>query len=67
MPTSRPPPASLAPPPVTRVAPPPVADSGLGMLDREPPDLSGREGGEEIAEHATDRATQTATTEPGAT
>jgi hypothetical protein len=46
-----PPPATLAPPPVTRaVQPPPVADSGYGLLDREPPDLSGgREGGEEIA------------------
>ena len=44
------PPASLAPPPVTRAAePPPVADSGLGMLDREPQDLSGREGGEDIS------------------
>lgn len=44
------PPASLAPPPVTRAAePPPVADGGIGMLDREPPDLTGRESGEEIA------------------
>jgi hypothetical protein len=38
-----PPPATLAPPPVTRAEPPPVADSGFGMLDREPPDLGGSE------------------------
>jgi serine/threonine protein kinase len=44
------PPATLAPPPVTRAAePPPVADTGFGMLDREPPNLDGREGGEEIS------------------
>jgi hypothetical protein len=29
--------------------PPPVATSSLGMLDQEPPGLSGREGGEEVA------------------
>jgi hypothetical protein len=43
-------PPVTAPPPVTRAPePPPVATSGLGMLDQEPPDLTGREGGEEIA------------------
>jgi serine/threonine protein kinase len=44
------PPATVAPPPATRpYEPPPVAETPFGMLDREPPDLGGREGGEEIA------------------
>jgi hypothetical protein len=47
-----PPPQTLGvppPPPTTRAQDPPIADSGFGALDREPPNLDGREGGEEIS------------------